>query len=457
MAIKITRKNGGLNRAVGGFAAAFPQALALGMQARQNAAQEENRRQLTALAVQQAKQVSDQLDRELAQQTAESEAVGTVAQDYANSPTAPLNAGMKAGPGVAAAVGTAQQDKWGKLGEIAKRMDPKAARLFLEDVRQRETQAVKERGLASFRDKIARIESEGAMVSDPEARPWMDPALLAEGDAKKSATLKNLAMMAADPNADPVLLDQKLGELIRESAKAEGAAYGRADAFRGMQQQAEAAAAASGGMFAPEQGRAIRTMMSAFRQSPTLYDDPEAMRKFQAKFQDALQGYTTVGNERVRFEDEPAFRKLALQNMELKNRLLQSQTASEQAQGRYYDAGAQGKLTPKALTPTQTGAMTDAQRQNAIADLEKIAVDPMTGPEDRARIMQRIQALEGGVPAMLQDVQERMGVRPQDGIVPPAAMEPDISKAIEELRKITDPVKREEAMRRKAKELAGGR
>lgn len=396
MAIKITRKNNKLNNALRGASQGLTQGLALGMQARQIASQEENRRQLTALAVQQAKQVSDQIDRELAQQAAASEAVGVQAQDYANSPTAPLSAGMKAGPGVAAAVGMSQQDKWGKIGEIAKRMDPKAARLFLEDAKSRETQAIKERGLAGFRDKIARITSEGADKSDPEARPWMDPATVAEGDAEYANGLKNLSMMAADPNADPVVLDQQLGELIKKRAKSEGAAHGRANQFQGFTDQANNAMQAAGGSFAPEQGRAIRTMMSMFRQAPWIYDDPKAMKDFQAKFQDALQGYTTVGDQRVRFEDEGTVRNLLMQNAELKNRYLQSQIQSEQAQGRYYDAGAQGKLTPKAPTPAQTGAMTDAQRQGAIADLEKILADPTIPEENQKRLKKRLKDLEGG-------------------------------------------------------------
>jgi len=426
MAIKITRKNGQLNRAAAGFAAGFTPGLALGMQARQNAAQEENRRQLTALAVQQAKQVSDQIDRELAQNQAATEAVGVQAQDYANSPTAPLNAGMKAGPGVAAAVGMSQQDKWGKIGEIAKRMDPKAARLFLEDAKSRETQAIKERGLAGFRDKIARITSEGADKSDPEARPWMDPATVAEGDAEYANGLKNLSLMAADPNADPVVLDQQLGELIKKRAKSEGAAHGRANQFQGFTDQANNAMAAAGGSFAPEQGRAIRTMMSTFRQAPWIYDDPKAMQAFQAKFQDALQGYTTVGDQRVRFEDEGTVRNLLMQNAELKNRYLQSQIQSEQAQGRYYDAGAQGKLTPKALTPSQTGELTPSDRATLALKYRTLAEDPdVLDPAAKARYARMADEIERGgdvaapPPGMLRDVEQRMGVPAQNGVVPP--------------------------------------
>ena len=418
MAIKITRKNNGLNNAMRGAHQGLLQGMALGMQARQNAAQEENRKQLTALAVQQAKQVSDQIDRELAQNQAATEAVGVQAQDYANDPTAPLNAGMKAGPGVAAAVGMAQQDKWGKLGEIAKRMKPEAAKLMLLEAKSRETQAIKERGLAGFRDKIARITSEGADKSDPEARPWMDPATVAEGDAEYANGLKNLSMMAADPNSDPVVLDQQLGELIKKRAKSEGAAHGRANQFQGFTDQANNTMAAAGGSFAPEQGRAIRTMMSTFRQAPWIYDDPKAMQAFQAKFQDALQGYTTVGNERVKFEDEQIVRNGKMREQDLTNRLLQLRAETEAARkaGIEADTAAIGK--PRAQNPTDN--------TDTIAKLEIAASDPMLDPADKQRILSRIKSLEGGggnVPepgaAMIQDVKARTGMGAQNSVVPP--------------------------------------
>ena len=461
MAIKITRKNSGLNRATAGFAAAFPQGLALGMQAKQNAAQEENRKQLTALAVQQAKQVSDQIDRELEANRAAAEGIGVLygegdttdprgsqipapvggvggqpAQMPASTNAPPgqfsdlVQRGQGGSSGKPALGGATALTKQQRLTEIAQRMaangNIEGAKMMLLDAKRRETEAVNEKGLAGFRDKIARITSEGADKSDPEARPWMDPATVAEGDAEYANGLKNLSLMAADPNADPVVLDQQLGELIKKRAKSEGAAHGRANQFQGFTDQANNAMAAAGGSFAPEQGRAIRTMMSTFRQAPWIYDDPKAMQAFQAKFQDALQGYTTVGDQRVRFEDEGTVRNLLMQNAELKNRYLQSQIQSEQAQGRYYDAGAQGKLTPKALTPSQTGELTPSDRATLALKYRTLAEDPdVLDPAAKARYARMADEIERGgdvaapPPGMLRDVEQRMGVPAQNGVVPP--------------------------------------
>lgn len=453
MAIKITRKNNGLNNALRGAERGINNGMQIGMQMRRQAQDEQESQTRQRLALQQAARIGQQIDMEMAERAAAQEGIAATAADYANDPSAALDAGMKAGPGVAMAVGSAQQDKWGKLGEIARRMDPAAARLFLQDAKARDVAATQERARNQLRDEITEKRRQGAYKTDPESAAWLDPQEVAEGDAMREDAAGKLTALLADPNSNPKDIAEQESRLSRSSILAEGTSGARAQFFQGLTDQANAAMQASGGMFSPAQGKRIRTMMSAFRQTPRMYDDPKAMAEFQAAFADALQGYTKVGDQRIRFEDEQAFRKMAMENAVLKNREIEQRIAESKAQ-----EGAYGALATQRANPTakQAGAETEGERLKRATEYRKIAENPDTATDQKDRYRKMAEALESPGSALIDDVKQRTGIQNQGGIQPPAA-ETDIAKAIEDLRKITDPAEREAAMRAKAKELARGR
>jgi hypothetical protein len=426
MAIVIKKKSG-LNHAMQGLREGFQYGVPLGQRTR---ALNDDRAQVLEhqrLARQRAQQISEQIDRELAETAAAREGVGVLADETfgggepVEMPGAQLGGGapdgvqpvpMPSGPaGGRGAIGGGprpvpmpngppgqrggMQNPRDRIKQIAMRMDPATARVFLADVKDREIAAAKERGLKDFADRIATIESEGLMKSDPESRMWKTPEELAEYDAELQTGLKNLHSEATlDPDADPVELETKLATLTKNTSKSDGKADYRGQQFMALTEQANQAAAATGGMMPPAQGQKVRTMLKLFKRDPRIADNQEAYAKFQAEFNDATQGYTRVGDQRVRFEDEQTVRKLMMEKAELANRYEQARIQSEQAQARYYDAGAQGRLTPKPMTPSQSGAMTEKDRVELGIKYRTLAQD--ANPAEAAEYLRRADAIEAG-------------------------------------------------------------
>lgn len=368
----IVRKNNQASNALAGLERGLATGLGFGLDvARQQKNNEEDqfRRQQ---AIEQARRIDEQIQRENSERAAAQEGIATIAEPSADPM---MRAPNMAGPAIAGAM---QQDKRARIAEIAKRMDPRAAFVFIEEAKRREVDDLMERERSKLRDDMARAKSEGSFRSIPDEGGLLSPEEVAEGDAEFESGVDRIAALLADPNSNPLQLRAEYGQLRKGRIVAKGKAAGRLQTLTQLKEQAASLATPP----TPRQAQALATMQELFKMSPETYDDPRAMQEFQQRYADALQGYTMVGRERVKFEDEDVVRRLMIQEQQARNALIQAQRG-------YYEAGAAQRETPKPALP-------EKDRISLALKMRAQANDADTPPAEAAKLRAQADALERG-------------------------------------------------------------
>lgn len=330
----IIRKNNGLNNALAGMERGLNNGMQLGLEASRTRAAQEEAAKRTQLAREQAMRIDQEMQREAAERAAAQEAAGMMAdefgraspgeglelQDPANGepggivkwgsdqPASPL---AKMGPAVTVPRPTRgapsprpagpSGPKWDRIKEIAKRMDPAAARVFIQDARDREIEAKQETHRGELQQRISEMLRQGAGKTDPELAEWMSPEDIANGDAEYESALEKLSAIASDPKSNPALIEAELAGLQKNRIKSEGAALGRMSYFQQITEQAQNANATK--PFSPQQGMKVRTLMAAYRQDPSIAASPQRMEQFRKEWDLAIRGKTMVGGQEWSIDD----------------------------------------------------------------------------------------------------------------------------------------------------------
>lgn len=419
----IIRKNGAANNALAGLERGLNSGIGIGLEAARTRAAQEEAAKRTQLAREQAMRIDQELQREAAERAAAQEAAGMMAdefgraspgeglelQDPANGEpggivkwgsdqsASPL---AKMGPAVTVPRPTRgapsprpagpSGPKWDRIKEIAKRMDPAAARVFIQDARDREIEAKQETHRGELQQRISEMLRQGAGKTDPELAEWMSPEDIANGDAEYESALEKLSALAQDPKSNPALIEAELAGLQKNRIKSEGAALGRMSYFQQITEQAQNANGVK--PFSPQQGMKVRTLMAAYRQDPSIAANPQRMEQFRKEWDLAIRGKTMVGGQEWFIDD-------AQQAQDLMMRANQSKVAESEARAALDQARASGKVGLGSRS-AESGGLDAEAYLDASAKWAGLADElgiPAAERERRLKISEQYrQAAEGG-------------------------------------------------------------
>lgn len=279
----------------------------------------------------------------------------------------------------------------------------------------------------SLENLSAAIKSGQLSAPGPDGKP-MDP----EQDPY-AGEIDAIAKELDTPGIDPGPALEKLGRIRGEIEKERTALHKRE--VRTSQLQSAVSMAASANLPTDALSQLTAAYSSGSMDDAELDKElPYARRGLKRVFHsDGTVGvYPFEEADQRTAEREAVIKKMDEMATQLAQAKVESERAravSEQAQGRYYDAGAQGKLTPKALTPSQSGELTPSDRATLALKYRTLAEDPdVMDPAAKARYARMADEIEqggggGNVPepgaAMIQDVKARTGMSAQNGVVPP--------------------------------------
>lgn len=301
MALRI-RKNNKANNALAGLERGLGNGFQMGMEARRTRLFEDREARNEERAIREAQRIDQEMQRENTERGAAQEAVGAMAQAEMPEREIPASGGTPfGGPAQVGRPDPAamqRREKWARIGEIAKRMDPKTALTFLSATKEREKEAITEQNRVRVRRQFETMLGDGSFKLEQDESGVQSPEEMEEAQSKLDASIEQIQQAVAGEDFNPDQVQNQIAKLTSGLVKSDARKQFRMGKI--AQLDADVAALGQPGPDGtPPQGSpAIRnaqaqkllTMKNAYKRAAWAFDDPKAMAKFEAEWADTMAG-----------------------------------------------------------------------------------------------------------------------------------------------------------------------